>query len=487
MDGKNGVLMQYFEWYLPESCGLWKQAVKEAGSLAEKGITAVWLPPAYKGAFGKKDVGYAVYDLFDLGEFNQKGSVATKYGTKEEYLRAIEAFQKAGMEVYADIVLNQMIDGDEEETVEVVECENTDREKEISGEETIVSRTVFTFPGRHGKYDDFTWNKNHFSGSDIDEKDSRRSIFLFDGSRWSPNVDGENGNFDYLLGLNVNFENPEVREHLIKWGKWYIDTCHMDGFRLDAVKHIDFTFFPEWLNAMREHAGKEMFAVGEYWNGDVNHLIKFQEETGTCMSLFDVPLHYRLHSISEDGENSDLRDLLNGTMTAADPIHSVLFVDNHDTQEGQALASPVQAWFVPQAYAFILLRQEGYPCIFYGDYYGLASRNGQQFREIIDRMLEVRKTCMTGESHDYFDDPGTVGWTFEGDETGNGKGFAAMITCRDGGTKTMYVGKAHAGETWKDVSGNSNEETVIDSDGNGTFTCPAGSLSFYIRKEDAER
>ena len=43
------------------------------------GVTALWLPPAYKGAGGDKDVGYGVYDLYDLGEFNQKGSVPTKY------------------------------------------------------------------------------------------------------------------------------------------------------------------------------------------------------------------------------------------------------------------------------------------------------------------------------------------------------------------------------------------------------------------------
>ena len=44
---------------------------------------------AYKGARGINDVGYSVYDLYDLGEFNQKGTVETKYGSKDEYLSAI--------------------------------------------------------------------------------------------------------------------------------------------------------------------------------------------------------------------------------------------------------------------------------------------------------------------------------------------------------------------------------------------------------------
>ena len=40
---------------------------------------------------GTKEVGYAAYDLYDLGEFDQKGTTRTKYGTKDEYLEAIKS------------------------------------------------------------------------------------------------------------------------------------------------------------------------------------------------------------------------------------------------------------------------------------------------------------------------------------------------------------------------------------------------------------
>ena len=77
----NRTMIQYFEWYLPSDHTLWKKVAKEAANLKEAGITSVWLPPAYKGALGANDVGYAVYDTYDLGEFDQKGSIPTKYGT----------------------------------------------------------------------------------------------------------------------------------------------------------------------------------------------------------------------------------------------------------------------------------------------------------------------------------------------------------------------------------------------------------------------
>ncbi|HBL29705.1 MAG TPA: alpha-amylase, partial [Acidobacteria bacterium] len=52
------------------------------------------------------DVGYGVYDMYDLGEFNQKGSVRTKYGTKAEYLAAISTAHANGLQIYGDLVFN---------------------------------------------------------------------------------------------------------------------------------------------------------------------------------------------------------------------------------------------------------------------------------------------------------------------------------------------------------------------------------------------
>ena len=83
----NGTMLQGFSWNLPPDGQHWRRLARLAPRLAEEGFTSVWMPPAYKGTGGNTDVGYGVYDLWDLGEFDQRGSVATKYGTREEYLR----------------------------------------------------------------------------------------------------------------------------------------------------------------------------------------------------------------------------------------------------------------------------------------------------------------------------------------------------------------------------------------------------------------
>jgi hypothetical protein len=42
---------------------------------------------------------------WDIGEFNQKGTVATRWGTKEEFIQAIAVAKKHGIEVLIDAVL----------------------------------------------------------------------------------------------------------------------------------------------------------------------------------------------------------------------------------------------------------------------------------------------------------------------------------------------------------------------------------------------
>ena len=91
---RNPTLLQCFHWYYPEGGKLWPELAEHADGFNDIGINMVWLPPAYKGASGGYSVGYDSYDLFDLGEFDQKGSIPTKYGDKAQLLAAIDALKR---------------------------------------------------------------------------------------------------------------------------------------------------------------------------------------------------------------------------------------------------------------------------------------------------------------------------------------------------------------------------------------------------------
>ncbi|MBD0345182.1 MAG: alpha-amylase [Coleofasciculus sp. Co-bin14] len=492
----NGTIMQYFHWYIDPDVILWNDVNNKAKELADAGITALWLPPAYKGYGGGErgglvDVGYGVYDMYDLGEFDQKGTVRTKYGTRQQYLDAIQSLHTAGIQVYADAVLNHRMGGDATEVVKATPFSQSDRLNPKGWMRDIKTYSHFTFPGRQGKYSDFQWHWWHFDAVDYDDYTKEfGTIYLLEGKVFDDYVALENGNFSYLMGCDIDFQNKEVRDEITRWGKWYLDTTNVDGFRLDAIKHISSWFFPEWLDEMERHAGKDLFVVGEYWFNDISTLHWYVDAVGGRMSVYDVPLHYNFHYASKAGGNYDMRRILDGTFMQQRPTHALTFVENHDSQPLQALESPVEPWFKPLAYALILLRAEGYPCIFYADYYGAKyedwGRDGNRYeiflpshRWLIDKFLYARRNFAYGPQYDYFDHPDIIGWTRLGDAQ-HPKAMAVIMSDGSGGSKWMEVGKPNT--TFIDLTEHIKEPVYTNEWGWGEFRCNGGSVSVWLQE-----
>lgn len=483
----NGTLMQYFHWYIPSDGSLWCQLQRDAAKLSSHGITALWLPPAYKGNAGGYDVGYGVYDMYDLGEFDQKGSIRTKYGTKDEYLEAIATAHKHNIQIYADIVFNHRGGADETEWVKAVRVYDDNRNFSYGEEIWIEAFTRFTFAGRNKKYSDFTWNYKHFTGVDWANNLHEKAIYKFLGlgKNWQQLVSGERGNYDYLMYSDIDTDNPEVRTELARWGKWYIEFANIDGFRIDAVKHIQYSFFRDWLDYLRRATGKELFAVGEYWNPyNVEPLLNYINHTGGRLSLFDAPLQNNFHKASRT-QGYDMRTIFDNSLLQIKPTLAVTLVDNHDTQPCQALEATVDWWFKPLAYALILLRAEGYPCIFYPDYYG-ANYHDKGYDiylapvKHLPQLMMARNKFAYGTQHNYLDHWATIGWTREGDEQHPNSGIAVVMSNGDNGYKDMYIGTQHAGRLFVDYLKNTDLTIVIKADGTARFTTPAKSLSVWV-------
>lgn len=488
----NGTMMQFFHWYLPSGGQLWNEAATKAKDLAELGVTALWFPPAYKGT-GPDDVGYGPYDLYDLGEFDQKGTFATKYGTKAEYLNAIEEAHKYGIQVYADVVLNHKAGADACEWVRAICVPKWNRlapDPSSLDDYWIQAWTVFNYPVRGGKYSDFKWDWTCFDGVDFDNNCPGRTetIYKFQGrgKDWASMVSGENGNYDYLMFSDIDMNDPAVRTELGKWGEWYLDETGVDGFRLDAVKHIQYSFFRYWLSQMRRKK-PDLFAVGEYWNPDhLDDLQNYIDKTQGCMSLFDAPLHRYFFLASRSA--FDMRRILDGSLVSANPVLAVTLVDNHDTQPCQSLESWVDYWFKPLAYSLILLREAGYPCVFYPDLYGATySDKGNAITLVpvkgLEVLLRARKELAYGFQRDYFDHPNVIGWTREGSSGFPLSGLAVVMSNSDAGWKRMDVGLKHAGEEWVDVLGNLPGSVIIDASGKAEFRCAPKSVSVWASKD----
>jgi alpha-amylase len=486
MSKTNGVMMQYFHWYIPSDGTLWDEVKNKAKELADAGFTAMWLPPAYKGTGGGYDVGYGVYDMYDLGEFNQKGSIRTKYGTRQQYLNAIKTVQKAGIQVYADTVLNHRIGGEFSEVAKATPFPQNDRLNPKGGMRDVKIYTNFKFAGRDGKYSKFEWHWWHFDAVDYDDYTKEGdTVYLLEGKVFDDYVALEKGNFSYLMGCDIDFQSKEVQDEIIAWGEWYLDNTKVDGFRLDAIKHISSWFFPIWLDAMEKYVGKDLFVVGEYWSPDINTLHWYLDAVGERMAVFDVPLHYNFHYASKSGGNYDMRRIFDGTLMQQRPIQAVTFVENHDSQPLQALESVVEPWFKPLAYAIILLRREGYPCVFYADYYGAHySDRGYEIwmndhRWLIDKFLHARHNYGYGDQYDYIDHWNTIGWTRLGDEE-HPTAMAVIMSDGPDGSKWMEVGKPNT--KFYDLTEHIKQPVVTNENGWGEFRCNGGSVSVWVQE-----
>ena len=484
-------MLQLFHWYLPGGGTLWREAAERADELAHAGFTDVWLPPAFKGHVGGYDVGYGVYDPYDLGEFDQKGTIPTKYGTRAEYLGAIAALQARGLRVLADVVWNHRLGADGSEELRATPFAADNRRHALGPTRTVEVWTRFDFAGRAGAHDPRTLDSRHFTAVDFDGRAPHEhgAIYLFEGKRFDDAVDEEFGNYHYLMGADLDHASPEVQQLTVDWARWYLDTTGVDGLRLDAVKHIPTWALVTYLDAIRAHAGRELPVVAEYWSQHLAALEHFLTATGNRMRLFDVPLHYTFHLAARAGSAFDLRTLFDGSLVASRPQSAVTFVDNHDSQPLQALESPVADWFKPLAYALILLRRGGQPCVFAADYDGATyteQRWGEEpttvrmtsFRAFLDLCLTLRRELgEDAEQADAFGHPNVIGWV----RRRPGLIVVALLSNGEAGTSRLDTG-APEGTEFRDATGTWPGRVRTDADGTATFHCPAGGVSIWVAR-----
>ncbi len=177
---------------------------------------------------------------------------------------------------------------------------------------------------------------------------------------------------------HINSPKRYVFDGLIGAVDWTTRALDATGYRMDFMKGISTQFLLPFLNA-KNMRGK--FAVGEFWDQDrdkVYHWVHAPSAEGGMQGramAFDFPLQHVLRDMCGGGV-FDMHKLEHAGLLGIDAVHSVTFVENHDTDrnDGDKIVHGKML-----AYAYILT-QEGIPSVFYRDYsedagcYGLRSR-----------------------------------------------------------------------------------------------------------------
>ena len=327
-----GVMLQAFYWDCPAKESRehqwWMEIKNRIPALQQAGFTALWLPPVSKAAWWKS-MGYDPYDYYDLGEFDQKGGVPTWFGSKDELLGLIRTAHAHGMQVYADLVFNHNSGADGQE-----------RNK-------MDDKTRWTKFRPKSKKFARDWNDFHPSRYE-----------QWDGATFGDMPD-------------LCHRNPQVYTELIEYARWMLEKIGFDGFRYDMVKG-----YGGWmvrsiqeLRALRDDQSFKPFGVGECWDSDrtiEDWLNEANAWSDNPACAFDFPLRGRLHELC-DSYGFSLRGLEPepGTLLYDMPAQDVTFVENHDIARSDPIVHDKML-----AYAFILTH-EGYPCVFWQDYFNL--------------------------------------------------------------------------------------------------------------------
>jgi len=352
-----GVLLQAFYWDCPrkdnQEYAWWDFVATKLPELEKAGFTALWLPPASKGAnIGGMSMGYDVYDYYDLGKYEQKGSLKTWFGSEEELRSLIKAAHGRKLKVYADLILNHNNGADAEEF------------------NPITNRTWWTrFTPQSG-------------------------IFSRDWTCFNPSPYQALDAVTFGAMPDLCHINPRVSAGILNHAKWLIEEIGFDGFRYDFVKG-----FGAWIvraihdrNYTRNGAPVEVYGVGECWAGDAfidGWLDSVNSWAMQRVGAFDFPLRYRLKDLC-DSYGFSLRRLADGGVLVKDrPFEAVTFVDNHDFSGSDCVINDKML-----AYAYILTH-EGYPCVFWQDYFNYAlAEPGQPGG--IERLVQLHESHAGG-------------------------------------------------------------------------------------------
>ena len=329
----------------------WDHLAKQAHAIRKAGFTAVWLPPVWKGASGIQSIGYDPYDDYDLGAKDQRGTLPTRYGTREQLARCVAMLRANDLDVYVDLVEHHRGGG--------------------SGHEGKTFRYVDA-EGRPGG-GRFPKDVTCFHGRDIAN---------------DPHV-FENQSFGSGLA-HVNARPPGyVLNGLLASADWLTRALDIQGFRLDFVKGISSDF----LTVLLKHGAlKDTFVVGEFFDGNVALVLDWVNNPGGMAgraSAFDFPLRGLLREMCNNAGSFDMSRLDHAGLAGIAPQHAVTFVENHDTDTGHGPIFRNK----PQAYAYILT-SEGYPCVYYKDYSTDSGCYG--LKKVIDNLIWIHEKLANG-------------------------------------------------------------------------------------------
>lgn len=394
------VILQWFE----ASYGTME---RRTGDAFLAGYGALWTPPPGRADSGNLSVGYDVYDRFDLG---QPGN-PTLYGTETGLRNVVSSVHRAGLDIYTDFVINHSgftnlgsvdgsgnsfrdaggypgflithpnaIDGDYH-TAFPPQGLNYEYQFRVSGLVDIDHRTNFQYIRSPvpGFADNIPAGTIPAFGrlANVPDENNRRfypdrslsPILVFDPQTGEQNIAVYPfNNADPMAGDPV----PEnAMGYLMRNAQWLVQDIGVDGFRVDAAKHVypfAFDYFDRavYRSSLRKNldgSPRQVFSFLEVYTADKDDLQRLTRKNidpndagrvGGNRDVLDFPLFFAMRdNLTSNGTVNNWHRIRNASQDSRDDglanngSQSVAFAASHD--DGGVYLSNV-------AHAYMLMR-----------------------------------------------------------------------------------------------------------------------------------
>jgi hypothetical protein len=375
------------------------------------GYGALWLPPPGRADSGDQSVGYDVYDRFDLGYANR----STAYGTETGLRTVADTLHRAGMQLHIDAIINhngfsdlntpgflesggypgfllQDPDGGTDPTgVPGTDGDfhspfaGGDIEFRLSGLIDIDHDKDFRFvrhpvpgvgvePGVHGGNLPAGTTPAFFRLANVPTESNRRfypdrdadPIFLFDPLTGQQGIEVYPFNTDDPLAGDPVGENST--DYVGRYMRWMVQDIGVDGFRLDAAKHVEGFVLAALDRAVYRANPRPLL------DGSTNHVFMYSEVFDTNRGFLQSNIRKDINpndlgriggnrdvldfaqaqafrdNLTLNGFQNDWRNVVNAGMDVFDDgLHNgsqgVMFVGSHD-EGGPALSNVAHAFML---------------------------------------------------------------------------------------------------------------------------------------------
>ncbi|MBT4692496.1 MAG: hypothetical protein HOB73_04055, partial [Planctomycetaceae bacterium] len=428
--------------------------------LFSAGYGSVWLPPPGRADMSDFSVGYDVYDRFDLGRPRKP----TLYGTRTGLESVADELHRAGLNLHVDTILNHTGFSDTSTTGFTLSggypglaiTLGNDIDGDFHG--AFESGDI---KGRLAGLVDINHSKNHQMIRHPVEADNPQNIPAGDtkdaagrlanvptpnNRRYYPDRDASPIMlFDPTTGESDIAVFPFIPDcggcgdpiaenamgYLMRYMQWMVQDIGVDGFRIDAAKHVE-PFVMDFVDRavyrsnprpLLDGSPQHVFSYSEAFTGDTTHLLSFVKKDidandigriGGNRDALDFSLFFAMRqNLASPGQSNAWQNIRDASMDVADDgLHNgsagVMFVQSHD-EHGPAALNNV-------AYAYMLMQPGNAVVYFNGQQFG-QDRNfpkdgrgdalGGVYGDAIETLVDIRNTHGRGHYQErWIDDEG---------------------------------------------------------------------------------